>query len=199
MTDEDLDASEMDEHLSTPLRAARTPEDAFPYLRIPQATVAEKPTITHFRPISPSVHTRKRSLSHKERLRPWLSAQAEHRLEEIELEVASKLTHKTLRSETQRLWAAAKLGKQANYLQFISLLRSLQLIEGSEVNLINELWRAAGGLEGQGVNREAVVELLETLQAHPSWLQQDDTRCSEDSVQTIGKEARLRRIRTKEL
>ena len=98
----------------------------------------------------------------------------------------------------QRLWAAGKLGKQTNYLQFISL-RNLQLIEGSEVSLINELWRAAGGEEGKGVNREAVVELLETLQTHPSWLQQDDTRCSEDSVRTVGKEARLRRIRTKEL
>jgi len=199
MTDEDLDASEMDEHLSTPLRAARRPEDVFPYLRIPQATVAEKPSVTHVRPLSPSAHSIKRSLSHEERRYPWLSAQAEQRLEEIEQEVASKLVHKTLRSEIQRLWSAAKLGKQANYLQFISLLRSLKLIEGSEVTLINSLWKAAGGEEQQGVDKKIVVELLEALQADPSLLQQDDTRCSEDSVSTVGKEARLRRTRTKKL
>ena len=95
---------------------------------------------------------------------------AEHRLEEIELEVASKLTHKTLRSETQRLWAAGKLGKQANYLQFISLLRNLQLIEGSEVSLINELWRAAGGKEGKGVNRANKLCLVLLISVHSSLL-----------------------------
>lgn len=195
MTDEDLDVSEMDEHFSTPLRAARRPEDAFPYLRIPQATVAEKPSVTYVRPLSPA-HTIKRSLSHEDRRYPWLSVQAEQRLGEIEQEVASKLAHKTLRSEIQRLWSAAKLGKQANYLQFISLLSSMKLIEGSEVSLINALWRASGGEERQGVGKKAVVELLEALQADPSLLQQDDTRCSEDSV---GKEACQRRTRTKKL
>lgn len=178
MTEENADALELDEHLSTPRRVARKPEDIFPYLRIPQATVAEKPSTTILRPVSPVSHSRKRSVSKQENRWSWLSLQDQQRLEEIELELASKLEQKTLKSETHRLWTASGLKRQANYLQFISLLHSLELIEGSEVDLINALWKAAGGEENQGVECEAVVQLLETLQSDPSLLQ-DDTRCSD--------------------
>jgi hypothetical protein len=143
---------------------------------------------------------------------PWLSTEAETRLLEIERKISSKLhitksasklkpskalklspvqivyhKKKQMISELNRLWSVMHLGKIINYLQFISLLTGLAVIEGSEIKLINRLWTSIRGDENQGVSKEAVRRLVETLDIEPKGTPnpQDETRCTDDSINII--------------